>query len=63
MCDWFRLGLVDFRFGSALKLGLKNLISIEILIKFPLNPHPKYTGCLLILDAKPDLVVKVMPEQ
>lgn len=57
-----RLGLVDFHFRNALELGLKKLISIEILIKFPLNPHPKYTRCFLILNAKPDLV-KMMPEE
>lgn len=56
--NWFRLVWVDFHFGNALKRGLQNLILIEILIKFPLNPHPKYTECFLVFSVKPGLVVK-----
>lgn len=56
--NWFMLVLVDIHFRNALKHGLQNLILIEILIKFPLNPHPKYTECFLVSSAKPGLVVR-----
>lgn len=56
--NWFRLVLVDFHFGNSLKHGLQNLILIEILIKFPPNPHPKYTECFLVFSVKPGLVVR-----
>lgn len=56
--DWFRLVLVVFHVGNALKHGLQNLIWIDILIKFPLNPHLKYTECFLVFNVKPGLVVR-----
>lgn len=56
--NWFRLVLVDFHFRDTLKHGLQNLIWIEILIKFPLNPHPKYIECFLVFSVKPELVVR-----
>lgn len=56
--DWFRLVLVVFHVGNALKHELQNLIWIDILIKFPLNPHLKYTECFLVFIVKPGLVVR-----
>lgn len=56
--NWFILVWVDFHFENTLKHGLQNLILIEIQIKFPLYPHPKYTECFLVFSVKPGLIVR-----